>query len=208
MISTCQPRACMYSARLNAARMVPPMFQAVQSTMMSRRSPSSAAGARTARSSTPRTSLTTKSLTRPTMGGHGTTSPSIVTARGPEEDAERRADPRDRLSAAARGRRSGQAAARRRPADRGARVRDLHAPLGLDAAARAARQPLADPLAARAAPALRLRALRPEVVGALDEGAGARHPRRRLPAVGPPAAPRAHSQPQVDHRRQDAQQRL
>ena len=28
----------MYSARLNAARIVPPMFQAVQSTMMSRRS--------------------------------------------------------------------------------------------------------------------------------------------------------------------------
>ena len=133
---------------------------------------------------------------------------SIVTARGLEEDAERRADPRDGLPAAARGRRSGQAAARRRPPDRGARVRDLHAALGLDAAARAARQPLADPLAARAAPALRLRALRPEVVGALDEGAGPRHPRRRLPAVGPPAAPRAHRQPQVDHRRQDAQQRL
>ena len=46
MISTSQPRACMYSARLNAARIVPPMFQAVHSTMISRRSPpASRAGA-------------------------------------------------------------------------------------------------------------------------------------------------------------------
>ena len=35
MISTVQPRACMYSARLKAARIVPPMFHAVQRTMIS-----------------------------------------------------------------------------------------------------------------------------------------------------------------------------
>ena len=34
MMSTCQPRSCMYSARLNAARIVPPMFQAVHRKMV------------------------------------------------------------------------------------------------------------------------------------------------------------------------------
>src|SRR4051812_33725062 len=72
MISTCQPRAVMYSARLNAARIVPPMFQAVHSTMIRRRSPSSRAGTRTARSSTPRISLVVMRFSRCKMGGHGT----------------------------------------------------------------------------------------------------------------------------------------
>src|SRR4051794_10155078 len=72
MISTSQPRACMYSARLNAARIVPPMLHAVHSTMIRRRSPFSRGSARTARSSALRVARTRKLLRRPAMGGHGT----------------------------------------------------------------------------------------------------------------------------------------
>ena len=200
------------------------MFQAVQRTMIRRRSPSSRASVRTARSSTPRMTRATRRLAwravgRREMRGHGTRCLARVTARALEGDDQRRPDPRDGLPAAARRdpRRQPEedAAAHacrpgacRRPARRGAGVRDLHAALGLDAAARAARQPLPDPLAARAAPALRLRQLRPEVVGALDGRARPRHQGRRVPAVGPPAAARARRQREVDHRGQDAQQRL
>ena len=155
---------------------------------------------------------------RAMVGGHGTRcSAAIVTARDMEGDDQRRADaarPATSCSARKRRRRPSRrgarasAAARRRPPRRGARVRDLHAALGLDAAARAARQPLADPLAARAAPALRLGHFDKKWSERSMTEFGLDTKRRRAPAVGPAAAPRAGRQRQVDHRRQDAQQRL
>ncbi|CAA9470099.1 MAG: hypothetical protein AVDCRST_MAG38-1230, partial [uncultured Solirubrobacteraceae bacterium] len=144
-------------------------------------------------------------------GPVGSRAPDRVARRGLEADGERRAHARDRLSAeqgAPRRRPAGAADGDRRPARRGADLHPLDAALGLDAPARAARQPLADPRAPGAAPALPRRLHQVEVGGDGDEGDRARRGGPRVPAVGPRPAPRADRERQAPAGQQDAQRRL
>ena len=146
------------------------------------------------------------------MGGHGTTYPLSSPRVALEEDAQRRAHPRDRLPAAARGRpRAERARAAGAPA-----TGSIEAPVFVICTLRSGstllRVLLDSHSQIRSPHELHLRYVSVHFDQKWSERSmkelGLDTARRRVPAVGPPPAPRAHRQRQVDHRRQDAQQRL